>query len=331
MTAGWAASVITVFPEVPGPRPLARRAGAADGVWTLATIKPRDSRPIATAASTTCRSAARRHGDRPDVVAHAIMAAAQAAPERPRLYVTPRRRLPRRASGSLPKAPELWSYAAASRGSISGSSRREARRSQPRRHLALGRRARCDRVIDACGSCCQAWSARRHRCAKRALPASCWSTRSSPAHKSRRSGCAGRAAVRPSRRMRAWPAPGGARRPIAASGSLGAPCGVDDEPGRRTAARRTASEVVMSVIQGLEQDRSRNSPTAAASGIRARRHHPRQRRGGRGTASASRRSKGSASRASRGINSAFTVRKIGYRRRRWRGRADPVRRACYQA
>jgi tRNA (guanine37-N1)-methyltransferase len=93
MTTRWAASVVTLFPEMfPGPlgHSLAGRA-LADGVWSLATINPRD---FATDRHRSVDDVPFGGGAgmvmRPDVVARAIDAAAKAAPERPRLYLTPR-------------------------------------------------------------------------------------------------------------------------------------------------------------------------------------------------------------------------------------------------
>jgi tRNA (guanine37-N1)-methyltransferase len=93
MTARWAASVLTLFPEMfPGPlgHSLAGRA-LEEGLWSLATINPRD---FATDRHRSVDDLPFGGGAgmvmRPDVVARAIDAAAKAPPERPRLYLTPR-------------------------------------------------------------------------------------------------------------------------------------------------------------------------------------------------------------------------------------------------
>ena len=60
MSAPWAATVVTLFPEMfPGPlgHSLAGRA-LQDGVWSLETINLRDFATDRHAASTICRSAA---------------------------------------------------------------------------------------------------------------------------------------------------------------------------------------------------------------------------------------------------------------------------------
>jgi tRNA (guanine37-N1)-methyltransferase len=96
MTAPWAATVLTLFPEMfPGPlgHSLAGRA-LQDGVWSLEAIDLRafaedrhrsvDDLPFGGGAGMVMR---------PDVVARAIDAATtQGTPERPRLYLTPRGR-----------------------------------------------------------------------------------------------------------------------------------------------------------------------------------------------------------------------------------------------
>jgi tRNA (guanine37-N1)-methyltransferase len=93
MSVPWAATVLTVFPEMfPGPldHSLAGRA-LQDGVWSLATINPRD---FATDRHRSVDDLPFGGGAgmvmRPDVVARAIDAATNASPERPRLYLTPR-------------------------------------------------------------------------------------------------------------------------------------------------------------------------------------------------------------------------------------------------
>jgi tRNA (guanine37-N1)-methyltransferase len=93
MTGPWAASVVTLFPEMfPGPlgHSLAGRA-LIDGVWSLETINPRD---FATDRHRSVDDLPFGGGAgmvmRPDVVARAIDAAAKVVPERPRLYLTPR-------------------------------------------------------------------------------------------------------------------------------------------------------------------------------------------------------------------------------------------------
>ncbi len=58
--APWAATVLTIFPEMfPGPlgHSLAGRA-LEQGIWSLEALSLRISPAIATTASTTCRSAA---------------------------------------------------------------------------------------------------------------------------------------------------------------------------------------------------------------------------------------------------------------------------------
>jgi len=93
MTAPWAASVITLFPEMfPGPlgHSLAGRA-LQDGIWSLETINPRD---FATDRHRSVDDLPFGGGAgmvmRPDVVARAIDAASRTLPERPRIYLTPR-------------------------------------------------------------------------------------------------------------------------------------------------------------------------------------------------------------------------------------------------
>jgi tRNA (guanine37-N1)-methyltransferase len=93
MSAIWATTVLTLFPEMlPGPlgHSLAGRA-LQDGVWSLETINLRD---FATDRHRSVDDLPFGGGAgmvmRPDVVARAIDAAAKAAPERPRLYLTPR-------------------------------------------------------------------------------------------------------------------------------------------------------------------------------------------------------------------------------------------------
>jgi len=93
VTAPWAATVVTVFPEMlPGPlgHSLAGRA-LQDGVWSLETVNPReftadrhrtvDDLPFGGGAGMVMR---------PDVVARALDAAAERAPGSPALYLTPR-------------------------------------------------------------------------------------------------------------------------------------------------------------------------------------------------------------------------------------------------
>ncbi|MEM7023490.1 MAG: tRNA (guanosine(37)-N1)-methyltransferase TrmD [Pseudomonadota bacterium] len=93
MTAPWAATVLTVFPEMfPGPlaHSLAGRARER-GIWSLEMADIRnaardrhrsvDDLPFGGGAGMVMR---------PDVVARAIDAAAQSGPERPKLYLTPR-------------------------------------------------------------------------------------------------------------------------------------------------------------------------------------------------------------------------------------------------
>jgi tRNA (guanine37-N1)-methyltransferase len=96
MSAPWAATVLTLFPEMfPGPlgHSLAGRA-LQDGVWSLEAINLRDFAedrhrsvddvPFGGGAGMVMR---------PDVVARAIDAASvRRAPERPRIYLTPRGR-----------------------------------------------------------------------------------------------------------------------------------------------------------------------------------------------------------------------------------------------
>ena len=93
MTGRWTASVITLFPEMfPGPlgHSLAGRALEA-GAWSLVPINPRD---FATDRHRSVDDLPFGGGAgmimRPDIVAHAIDAAAQAAPGCPRIYLTPR-------------------------------------------------------------------------------------------------------------------------------------------------------------------------------------------------------------------------------------------------
>jgi tRNA (guanine37-N1)-methyltransferase len=93
VTSPWAATVITVFPEMfPGPlgHSLAGRA-LQDGIWSLETLNPRD---FATDRHRSVDDLPFGGGAgmvmRPDVLARAIDAAAETAPERPKLYLTPR-------------------------------------------------------------------------------------------------------------------------------------------------------------------------------------------------------------------------------------------------
>lgn len=93
MSASWAATVITLFPEMlPGPlgHSLAGRA-LQERVWSLETINPRD---FATDRHRSVDDLPFGGGAgmvmRPDVVARAVDAAAMASPGRPRLYLTPR-------------------------------------------------------------------------------------------------------------------------------------------------------------------------------------------------------------------------------------------------
>jgi tRNA (guanine37-N1)-methyltransferase len=92
MTPPWAATVLTVFPEMlPGPlgHSLAGRA-LQDKLWSLATVNLRDFAPDRhrTVDDLPFGGGAGRVM-RPDVVARALDAA-QGAPERPTLYLTPR-------------------------------------------------------------------------------------------------------------------------------------------------------------------------------------------------------------------------------------------------
>jgi tRNA (guanine37-N1)-methyltransferase len=93
VTAPWAATVITVFPEMfPGPlgHSLAGRA-LQDGIWSLESVNPRD---FATDRHRSVDDLPFGGGAgmvmRPDVLARAIDAAAETEPPRPKLYLTPR-------------------------------------------------------------------------------------------------------------------------------------------------------------------------------------------------------------------------------------------------
>jgi tRNA (guanine37-N1)-methyltransferase len=92
MTQPWAATVLTVFPEMlPGPlgHSLAGRA-LQDGLWSLETVNPRDFAPD---RHRTVDDLPFGGGAgmvmRPDVVARALDAV-EGPPQRPTLYLTPR-------------------------------------------------------------------------------------------------------------------------------------------------------------------------------------------------------------------------------------------------
>ena len=263
MSAPWAASVVTLFPEMfPGPlgHSLAGRA-LQDGVWSLETINPRD---FATDRHRSVDDLPFGGGAgmvmRPDVVARAIDAAAKAVAGALQAVSDAARHAayPGARPAACRRPGNCGLMRPLRRGRSAGRRGESARRSQPRRHRAVGwraRRDRSDRRLRAVAA--RRGRQRRHRWTRRASPTSYWNTRSSPAH---RSGRVGRCRTCCCPAITSASVPGaGARRsapPDRGARISGRVMSVSiTGPGRRNSRPgRTASEVAMNVIQELEQE-----------------------------------------------------------------------------